>query len=112
MWPVGQSEVLIVVSSNRSSARSPSASRYGGTTRGAPGRRVSYSTVDPALVHRVVALVCDAGDAVTFGTTSEGGAYYVGVLSDGQLDKSYLDSLEALQERLTEISDIARALVQ
>jgi hypothetical protein len=73
-----------------------------------PGPSVSYSDCDPGVLHGCIAAVTDAGDAVTFGRTSEGGAYYVGILSDGLLEKFYLGTCESLQEALRGMECTAR----
>ncbi len=85
--------------------------RYGGNAAGLPGPRVQYSEIDPKSLQRAVNAVSNAGDAITFGTTSEGGAYYVGVLSDGLLEKFYLGSVDELQECLESISLAGESLV-
>ena len=72
-----------------------------------PGPAVSYGACPPDALHRCITAVTDAGDAVTFGLTSEGGAYYMGVLSEGLLEKFYLDSLQALQEALRHVESVA-----
>lgn len=96
---------------HRSSNANGRAHRYGGSTRGVPGPSVSYRDCPPELLHRAVTAVTGAGDAVTLGRTSEGGAYYVGVLADGQLEKFYLDSCEALEGCLQGLVDVGEALV-
>lgn len=93
-------------------ASNGAAHRYGGAASGRPGGRVSYGPVPPEVLLRAVTAVTNAGDAITLGRTSEGGAYYVGVLADGLLEKFYLDSLEALQECLEGIADAGEALVE
>jgi len=88
-----------------------SGTRYGGGTRGAPHAGVSYSETDPQLLLRAVAAVTAAGDAITLGLTSDGGAYYVGCIADGLLEKFYLDSCDALEDRLRGIAEAGEALV-
>ncbi len=86
--------------------------RYGGSVGGGKSRSVSYSDSDGDLLRRVVCAVTDAGDAITFGRTSERGAYYVGVLSSGLLERFYLDTPEALRECLEGIAQAGEALVE
>jgi hypothetical protein len=86
--------------------------RYGGSVGSGKGRSVSYGDADGALLQRVVCAVTDAGDAITFGRTSERGAYYVGVLSSGMLERFYLDSVEALTACLEGIASAGEALVE
>lgn len=76
-----------------------------------PHKAVSYGPCPEALLHDCVVAITDAGDAVTFGRTSEGGAYYVGVLADGQLEKFYLADVDLLVECLQGLADIGHALV-
>jgi hypothetical protein len=61
---------------------------------------VSYSSIEASILHDAIVTVTDEGDAITFGRTSEGGAYYVGILSEGVLEKFYLDSSENATECL------------
>lgn len=75
-------------------------SKYGGLSHGRPGRSVSYSDADNASLQDAITAVTNAGDALTFGKTSDGGAYYVGVLADGLLERFYLDSVDALTDTL------------
>jgi hypothetical protein len=86
--------------------------RYGAVFSKPLGHGVSYSDVDPEVLFRCVNAVTLAGDAITFGRTSDGGAYYVGLLSGGVLHRSYLDSAGQLLARLRDISEAAEALVE
>lgn len=82
--------------------------KYGGGTSGRPLGPVRYSEVPAELLRHAVDAVTSDGDAVTLGRTSEGGAYYVGVLSDGLLEKFYADSpdeLATVLERLIEVAE-------
>lgn len=72
-----------------------------------PGASVSYSALDPKVLLSAVNAVTMAGDAITLGLTSEGGAYYVGILCDGTLERFYLDSLSALEECLRRVESVA-----
>lgn len=50
-----------------------------------PGKkegRVDWGAAPPALVHRLVALVSNAGGAVSFGTTTDGSAFTLYFLHD------------------------------
>jgi hypothetical protein len=73
---------------------------------------VSYGGQDPVLLRRVIAAVTGAGDAITFGRTAEGGAFYVGVLASGELEKFYLPSDEELVAELESIAEAGEALIQ
>lgn len=72
-----------------------------------PGKAVSYGDCDPKVLCNAVTAITSCGDAVTLGLTSEGGAYYVGVLCDGQLERFYLDSRDDLQECLRRLEAVA-----
>ena len=78
---------------------SPTA-KYGGYLHGGTRETLSYSAIDASLLHDALVTVTDQGDAVTFGLTSDGGAYYVGILSGGSLEKFYLDSSDNASECL------------
>ncbi len=97
--------------SSRNSPKLKSGTRYGGGTHGGAGRTVSYGEIPGDLLHRVIIAVTGAGDAVTFGRTSERGAYYIGVLADGALERFYLDSCEAAQDALRDIAEAGEALI-
>jgi hypothetical protein len=99
------------VPDNRHSPKSGSQGRYGAVFSGVSSGSVSYSEVEPTLLSRCVQAVTNAGDAITFGRTSDGGAYYVGVLADGKVDKRYLDSGESLEDLLRSLAVAAEALV-
>lgn len=77
-----------------------------------PHQSVSYSVFPPEVLQRCICAVTDAGDAITFGRTSEGGAYYVGVLSDGVLEKWYESGVDDMQNALVGIAEAGEALVQ
>jgi hypothetical protein len=86
--------------------------RYGGGVHGVPHQPVSYRDADLDIVLRAICSVTDAGDAITFGKTSEGGAYYVGILADGVLEKFYLEDCDALEASLSSIAEHGEALIQ
>ena len=63
-------------------------------------RGATYAECDPKVLLDAVYAVTNFGDAITFGLTSDGGAFYVGVLSGGEVTRFYLDSLERLEDTL------------
>lgn len=81
--------------------------KYGGGAHGSPNKAVSYSEVDAGALLNAIIAVTNAGDAVTLGLTSEGGAYYVGVLAEGLLEKFYLDSHGDAEECLRGLERVA-----
>lgn len=98
--------------SNRSPSRPASpGGRYGSHNQSRFGGGVSYSDADRDVLFRAVVAITGAGDAVTFGRTSDGGAYYVGTLSGGVLEKFYLDSPEALHNALSGLAETGEALI-
>jgi hypothetical protein len=92
------------VPNTRSAAKPGRGHKYGGALGGVPGAGVSYGGVDAATLHDAITTVVDNGDAITFGRTSEGGAYYVGILCEGTLEKFYLDSGQDLESTLVAIA--------
>lgn len=86
--------------------------RYGGSAGGAIGRSVSWGDVEASVLHRAVVAVTGAGDALTFGRTSDGGGFYVGALADGQLERFYMGSVEDAVQQLAEIAAAGEALVE
>lgn len=92
-------------------ARLATGHRYGSTGSGRIGRSVSYSDAAPELLQRAIVAVTTAGDAITFGRTSDGGAYYIGVLADGTLERWYLDASADLTDALEGISQAGEALI-
>jgi hypothetical protein len=69
---------------------------------------VSYSEVDAGALLGALIAITDAGDAITFGRTSEGGAYYVGILAEGLLEKFYLGSCKDAEVALQRVAVLAR----
>ena len=69
--------------------------KYYGVGHGGPGSVTSYGDANPETLRDVVRLVTDAGDAITFSKTSDGGAMSIGLIEDGLVTKIYAtDSLE------------------
>lgn len=97
--------------STRSSKTLGTGSRYGGGLHGGAGHSVSYGEIPAELLHRAIVAVTGAGDAITFGRTSDRGAYYIGILADGTLERFYLDRSEDAQDALQRISEAGEALI-
>ena len=69
--------------------------KYYGVGHSGSGSVVSYGDADPETLRDVVRLVTDAGDAITFSKTSDGGAMSIGLIEDGLVTKVYAtDSVE------------------
>lgn len=94
--------------SPKSAKGAPSGTKYGGGSDGAPHPPVSYSEIDAGALLGALIAITDAGDAITFGRTSEGGAYYVGVLAEGLLEKFYLGSRKDAEDALRRMEHVAR----
>lgn len=95
-------------SSTRSNAKSQ---RYTGSGKAGADRGLYFSECDPATLRLCVDAVTRAGDAVLLARTSDGGAFSVRVLSDGQVFKSWPSSLEELHETLNMLADEAVAVL-
>ncbi len=96
---------------SRNSPKLKSGSRYGGGSHGGVNHTVSYGEIPGDILHRVIIAVTGAGDAVTFGRTSERGAYYFGVLADGALERFYVDSAADAEKTLRGIAEAGEALI-
>lgn len=81
-------------------------SRWDQTAQDFTRERISFGAIDGELLASTVQLLTDDGDAVTFGITSDGGAYMVAVLSNGKVSKSYFDSSESLEMRLRSLGNV------
>lgn len=62
--------------------------------------RVSFSESEPRLLHLVVAVVIDNGDAMVFGRTRDGGATVITILSGEQKHKFYSTTKSELDDNL------------
>lgn len=83
--------------------------RYGGHGKRGGSEPVSYGACDAAVLNDAITAITDAGDAVLFGKTSDGGAYMVRFLSRGSSDVEYPATVGELQDVLVEATRIAQA---
>lgn len=63
------------------------------------GRR-AIRELDPAVLLDFVAHVVEDGDACLFGSSSDGGALAVSILSQGKTHRAWFHTVKALQDRL------------
>lgn len=88
------------------SRRTPKEVNHGETRRAkrrAAGGKANYMALDPAQLQYTIALVCDAGGALRFGYTRDGGAYAIGVYGDGEPYTEYLRPSDDIEGFLQEI---------
>lgn len=72
--------------------------RYKSRQRAQADAPIGWDEVDAAAVAALVYAVTNAGDGITFGRTSDGGALSVCILTDGPPHKEYYkDADEALR---------------
>lgn len=64
-----------------------------------------WMTADPTLLQRAIAAVAGSGGAIRFGYTSQGGAFAIGFLGDGEPYTDYVRPSEDLVAYLEEIID-------
>lgn len=65
---------------------------------------IGWDEVDAMAVYALVAAVTNAGDAVTFGRTSDGGALSVCILTDGPPHKEYYNDADQALSGLRELA--------
>lgn len=68
---------------------------------------VDWADVNPEKIARAVVSVVNAGDAITFARTSDGGAYSVTVLDNGRKHFHRKPTVEEIEQELTEIAEDA-----
>ncbi len=84
-----------------------------GTSRGL--RRSSSGTADwvsadAATLHRAVATATNAGGALRFGYTRDGGAYNVGIYGDGEPYTEYIRPDEDIDQVLRSIIELFESI--
>lgn len=88
---------------------SNSGSKYTRSRRGsgsAHGAR-ALAECSPALLQSTIVSVLESGDAITLGTTRDGGAVSIALYSDGVVEKLYGASLEELTMLLEDVGAVA-----
>lgn len=64
--------------------------------------QAEYEALNPTTIVRLIDAVISNGGTVTFGTTRDGGAYYINYWADGVSDKMYIRPTENPDARLLE----------
>ena len=90
----------IPVPKSNETRSSSKTNRWTVLNKGSGRHFATYADCDSKVLLDAVYAVTQVGDAITFGLTSDGGAFYVGILSSGDLTRFYLDSLERLEDTL------------
>lgn len=78
----------------------PSAIANRQSKRMGSGRVVDYGLVTPGWLVAATKAVADAGGAIQFGYSRDGGVYTVIILMDGEIEKNYVKANEGLDEFL------------
>lgn len=91
------------MSNTRGGATRPPGPKYGGASNGVPREPLRWAAVNDEFVCLAIDAVVNDGDAITFGRTTDGGAYYVGCLSNGTLEKFYWNSSAVAENGLREL---------
>jgi hypothetical protein len=68
--------------------------------RTAVGTRVSYTDATPGWVVAAIAAVSDAGGAIQFGYSRDGGVFTIVILLDGEIEKNYVKASEGIDSFL------------
>lgn len=98
------------MSSNRKAASSTGRRGYGNDAGNSDVAALRYGNVDAELLRECVDSVSNAGDAILFARTIDGGAFVLRVLSDSGNGVWYPPSDEALVGVLQKVIEIARGL--
>lgn len=59
-----------------------------------------WSNADPSKLHRAVCCVANAGCAIQFGYTKDGGSFVIRIVGDGEPFNEYVRPTESLDEYL------------
>jgi hypothetical protein len=82
------------------------AQRFGGNAKGDRRRAVDVvSSANPAVLQDVVSAIIRDGDAIMFGSTSDGGALVVTLFSGDERKKFYPDDDSSFRAALAQIGD-------
>ena len=86
----------------------PKKRRYGGGRK--PSTRVAdWGVIDAELLRGVVECVTSIGDGIILAVTSDGGAYAITILTDGEKPRYWPATAEECEERLRDIIHDAQA---
>jgi len=70
-----------------------------------PLTRLSYGELDASTLQRAVRAITNAGGAIMFGLTSDGGAFSICVLYKEEKLKDYPNTLEGMEQMLCDLAD-------
>ncbi len=82
--------------------------RYGGSSR-PRSQRADWALVDAEVLRTAVEAVTVAGDGIILACTSDGGAYAITILTDGEKPRYWPSSPEDCETVLRDITSDARA---
>lgn len=83
-------------------------SRYAGASRSSQASQpIGWDEVDPNAIAALVSATTNAGDALIFGRTSDGGALSLTILSGNDKHREYWNDPEAATEGLRQLAMLA-----
>lgn len=92
----------------QSSKTKKSAGRYSGTaTKRRTSQSIGWDECDAVAIAALVAAVTNAGDAVLFSRTSDGGALSLTIMTDGDKHREYFTDPELATVGLRELTILA-----
>lgn len=84
-------------------------SKYATSGPGAKRGDASWDWAGAEDLKDAIVAVTEDGCALTFGVTSDGGALVISVLDNGHPAKRYASDMAELNEKLSEVSEIAKS---
>jgi hypothetical protein len=60
--------------------------------------RANYATATPGWIVAAIVAVTEAGGAIQFGYSRDGGVYTIVILMDGDIEKNYVKQSEGIDE--------------
>lgn len=91
------------------SKRKSGVQKYAKRNTAAAGNTIGWDEVDAVTVARLVAAITNAGDAVMFGRTSDGGALVLNIMSGSDRVKEYYSDPEQALSAIMELAALAEA---
>jgi hypothetical protein len=65
--------------------------------------RADYSTATPGWIVAAIVAVTNAGGAIQFGYSRDGGVYTIVILLDGEIEKNYVKQSEGIDQFCEEL---------
>lgn len=87
--------------------KEPARTKYGAASVSSSNSSISWAAVSGALCHDAICAVTEAGDAILFAKTSDGGALSLRVLCDGLVEKWWPSGVVEAESVLEGIKDSA-----